>query len=56
MINLLNDEKLRNEMIGKGLERVLSFSWKKTAEQTLSVYQSLSTGNQVASNSRNRSE
>jgi len=34
---LLVDEKLRAELIEKGLERVKLFSWQKTAEQVLKI-------------------
>ena len=37
----LNDEKLREKMIEKGLERAKTFSWKKCAEKTLEVYESV---------------
>lgn len=35
---VLDDEKLRQDLIKKGLKRVNLFSWKKLAEQTLEVY------------------
>ncbi len=35
---VFNDESLRKELSRKGLENVKRFSWKKTAENTLSVY------------------
>ena len=34
-----NNEKLRQMFIEKGSERVKMFSWKKTAEETLKVYE-----------------
>lgn len=37
---VLNDEKLRNELIEKGQKRAKFFSWKNLAEQTLEVYNS----------------
>lgn len=37
--NLLSNESLRNELSKKGYERSKDFSWKKTAENTLSVYE-----------------
>lgn len=37
MVKILSDEKLRTEMIKKGLERAKQFSWQKTAEETLGV-------------------
>lgn len=36
---VLDDEKLRQDLIKKGLIRVKLFSWKKLAEQTLEVYE-----------------
>ncbi len=36
---VLDDEKLRQDLIKKGLKRVNLFSWKKLAQQTLEVYQ-----------------
>jgi glycosyltransferase involved in cell wall biosynthesis len=35
---VLTDDKLRDDMIRKGLEQSKKFSWEKTAEQTLEVY------------------
>lgn len=35
----LVDDDLRRELIRKGLERVKEFSWKKTAQQTLQLYE-----------------
>ncbi len=37
MLKILSDEYLKGEMIKKGLERAKSFSWKKTAEETLKI-------------------
>ena len=42
MYNLLTDEKLREQMINKGLRRAQLFNWEKSAEETLKVYQQLS--------------
>ena len=36
---IYSDMQLRADLIEKGLKRVEEFSWKKAAEQTLSVYQ-----------------
>lgn len=36
---LLNDPERRSELIAKGLARARHFTWKKTAEETASVYQ-----------------
>ncbi len=38
MRQVLTDDKLRDDMIRKGLEQAKRFSWEKTAEQTLEVY------------------
>ena len=35
---LLTDEQLRNDLLKKGLARAVTFSWEKTAKQTLEVY------------------
>lgn len=37
--NLMADSKLREKLISEGLERVRQFSWRKTATQTLQVYE-----------------
>jgi len=39
---VLIDTSLRRKMISSGLERAKMFTWKKTAEQTLKIYQELS--------------
>lgn len=36
---VLTDEKLKEELSKKGIERASQFSWEKTAEKTLRVYQ-----------------
>jgi glycosyltransferase involved in cell wall biosynthesis len=36
---LQSDQGLRDKMIAEGLERVRQFSWRKTAAQTLQVYE-----------------
>lgn len=38
LVGLLNDEALRGRLVVKGFERVKSFTWKKTAEKTFSVF------------------
>jgi len=38
MRRVLTDSELRDNMIRKGLEQSKRFSWEKTAEQTLEVY------------------
>lgn len=42
MLNVLQDEKLRNELIEKGLKRSRQLSWKNTAKQMLNVYEKFS--------------
>lgn len=39
--SILTDEKLRNLLIQKGIERLKDFSWSKAALQTLEVYKSV---------------
>jgi len=39
--NLLENKKLREEKIKLGLERVKLFNWKKLAEKTLEIYESI---------------
>ena len=41
IIALLNQEPFRESMVNQGLGRATSFSWRKTARQTLAVYQSV---------------
>ena len=41
MLKLLTDAKLKQELIVKGLNNACSFTWKKCAEETLSVYSAL---------------
>ena len=36
---LLTDQELRRTVSAKGLERAKKFSWEKTAEETLQVFQ-----------------
>lgn len=38
---VLADEYLRNNLIQKGIERAKTFTWQKTAEKTLGIYNSL---------------
>lgn len=42
MLTLLENEKLYREMSIKGLEKSSSFSWKKTAVETMSIYEKIS--------------
>lgn len=35
----LTDDKLRDEMVRKGLRQAKKFSWEKTARQTMEVYE-----------------
>jgi glycosyltransferase involved in cell wall biosynthesis len=39
MLDLLNNERLRKDLIVKGLERSQQFSWSKCAEELVRVYQ-----------------
>ena len=39
MMELLEDEKKRGEMVKKGIARASLFSWEKCAQETLSVYE-----------------
>lgn len=41
MIDLINDEKLRNDLIEKGYKRAELFSWKAMAENVLKLYQEI---------------
>jgi len=41
MEKVLTDEQLREQMIQRGLERAKTFRWQKSAEQTLRVYQEM---------------
>jgi glycosyltransferase involved in cell wall biosynthesis len=38
MRRVLTDDKLRDNMVRKGLEQSKKFSWEKTVKQTLAVY------------------
>ncbi|MDI6814878.1 MAG: sugar phosphate nucleotidyltransferase, partial [Dehalococcoidales bacterium] len=38
---VLTDERLRQELVSKGLEQAKQFSWEKTASETLEVYESV---------------
>jgi len=38
---LLNNEKIKNNLIKKGYERVNRFSWKKTALETINIYKEI---------------
>ncbi len=41
MRRVLTDDKLRDNMVRKGLEHARQFSWEKAARQTMEVYQSV---------------
>ena len=41
LLNVIDNTKKREDMIIKGVKRSQSFSWKKSAEQTLELYKSL---------------
>jgi len=38
---VLSDKAFRHDLIEKGRERLKEFSWEKTAEQTLAVYEDI---------------
>ncbi len=38
---VLSDTALREQMVKKGLQRARSFSWQKTAQETLEIYRRL---------------
>ncbi|MCX8082788.1 MAG: glycosyltransferase family 4 protein [bacterium] len=44
MERLLTDEKLREQLRTKGLERAKQFTWEKTARETLKVYEEVYNG------------
>jgi glycosyltransferase involved in cell wall biosynthesis len=44
MKRVLTNSRLRDEMVRKGLEQVQKFSWEKTAELTLQVYNKVACG------------
>ncbi len=41
IIKLMGDRKLREELAEKGLERAKEFSWKKTADRTVEIYEQI---------------
>jgi glycosyltransferase involved in cell wall biosynthesis len=45
IVELINSETLRNDLIQKGLERVKLFSWEKTAQQMLQLYEKINQPN-----------
>lgn len=44
LVCLAQDTSLRKELIGRGRQRLAEFSWKKTAEQTISVFECVVAG------------
>jgi len=42
MDSIINDRKLRSKLIKRGYEQAKKFSWKKTAEETLDIYNKVS--------------
>lgn len=42
MLRLLNNERLRNNLIQKGFERTKKFSWERAARELLKVYEEVS--------------
>ena len=41
MEKLLTNEELRNNIINQNLELVQNFSWQKSAQETLAIFQRL---------------
>ncbi len=41
MIKIVNESQLRKDLVEKGYQRVKQFSWEKTAQETLKIYQSV---------------
>jgi glycosyltransferase involved in cell wall biosynthesis len=41
MLKIAQDDKLRISLVSKGLKRVKQFSWKKTARETLKIYENV---------------
>ena len=48
LLKLLHDENLRNTLRTRGLEQAKKFSWMKTAEDTLAIYQQVYRENKKA--------
>jgi glycosyltransferase involved in cell wall biosynthesis len=46
VMRLLSEADLRRQMVAAGLERARQFSWRRTAESTLRVYQTICGGEQ----------
>ena len=44
MRRVLTDDKLRDDMVRKGLEQAKRFSWEKAARETLEVYSKVASG------------
>lgn len=42
IITVLNDETLRNRMVLDGLSRAKQFSWRRTADETLEIFEEMS--------------
>jgi len=41
IVKILTNDELKKELIRKGLERIKQFSWKKTAVETLRIYEEI---------------
>ncbi|MGD9347096.1 MAG: glycosyltransferase family 1 protein [Candidatus Aminicenantes bacterium] len=41
ILSVLEDQDLREDLVGRGEKRILDFSWESTAQQTLSIYRTL---------------
>jgi glycosyltransferase involved in cell wall biosynthesis len=38
ILHVVDSEKVRSDLIERGLRQAASFSWRRTAEQTVTVY------------------
>ncbi len=39
ILSLLNQDSFRESLVNQGLARATTFSWRKTAKETLAVYE-----------------
>jgi glycosyltransferase involved in cell wall biosynthesis len=53
MIQLLNDNKLREELIRKGFEQASKFSWKAMSENVLEIYKEIGVNNNLFAKKKN---
>jgi len=56
MLSVLTNEKLREELVEKGLKRANSYDWIKTAHQTLAVYEHVHATNQRLMRDRRKAQ